>query len=78
MRVTVRYFAVLRERRGRDEEEVEVEPGTTLADLYRSLFPPGPEGLLPVAFGRNRAYARASETLAEGDEIAILPPLGGG
>ncbi len=78
MQVTVRYFAVLRERRGCDEEQVEVEPGTTLAELYRRLFPPGPEGLLPVAFGRNRAYAPGSEVLSEGDEIAILPPLGGG
>ena len=37
--VTVRYFAVLRERRGRDEERVDVRDGTTVAALYADLFP---------------------------------------
>lgn len=76
--VKVLYFAVLRERRGRDEETIEVEPGTTLGALYLRLFPPGPDGALPVAHARNGAYASPADAAEDGDEIAFLPPLGGG
>ena len=76
--VRVRYFASLRERRGREEEEVALEPGETLEQLYLRLFPPGREGVLPVAYGRNAAVARGSERPEDGDEIAFLPPVGGG
>lgn len=77
-RVTVLYFAALRERRGRASEEIDVPPGTRVSQLYADLFPVGPEGRLPVAFARNGHYADADEEIAEGDEVALLPPLGGG
>lgn len=73
--VTVRYFAVLRERRGVEEEAVELREGETVADLYARLFP---EPRVPVAFARNQARVGAEEPLADGDEVAFLPPLGGG
>ncbi len=76
--VTVRYFAVLREQRGRDEERVVLEPADTPATLYRRLFPPGPRGALTVAFARNLEYVSGDVELADGDEVAFLPPLGGG
>ena len=76
--VDVLYFAVLRERRGTDRERVEVPEGTTVRELYTRLFPPGPEGVLPVGFARNQEHARGDEVVRDGDEIALLPPLGGG
>ncbi len=76
--VTVKHFAILRERRGVAQESLEVEPGTTLEQLFLHLFPPGPEGPLPVAWTRNQAWARGEDTVEEGDVIAFLPPLGGG
>jgi molybdopterin converting factor small subunit len=76
--VRVRYFAALRERRKTDVEEIELLPGETLGALYLRLFPPGPEGVLPVAYARNTAVARANEVPRDGDEIAFLPPVGGG
>jgi molybdopterin converting factor small subunit len=79
MAVRVRYFAALRERRARDEEEIEVRPGETLGEVYARLFPPGPDGqVLPVAFARNRETASADDPVQDGDEIAFLPPIGGG
>jgi molybdopterin converting factor subunit 1 len=75
--ITVRYFAILREWKGRDQEEVDVPDGTTLGGLYRTLFP-GPEGALPVACARNQEYAREATVVADGDEVAFLPPVGGG
>lgn len=78
MKVVVQHFAVLRERRGCQSESVEVAPGTTVGGLYALLFPPGAEGVLPVGYARNQSWVGADEPVAEGDEIAFLPPLGGG
>ena len=76
--VRVRYFAALREQRGCDEEQVEILPGETLAQLYARLFPPDARGPLPVAHARNHAYAEPDEVPVDGDEISFLPPIGGG
>ena len=74
----MRYFAALRERRNTDTEDVALLPGETLGQLYLRLFPPGPEGVLPVAYARNATVARGTEVPADGDEVAFLPPVGGG
>ena len=76
--VTVRYFAVLRERRGRDEERVPLAAGDTVGGLYARLFPPVDGARLPVGFAVNRALVGADTPLQAGDEVAFLPPLGGG
>ena len=76
-RVTVLYFAGLREQRG-EQEEVEIESGLSAGALYTRLFPPGPDGSLPVAFSVNADWANADTVLTDGDELALLPPLGGG
>lgn len=75
MRVTLLYFAVLRERRGTSTEVVELPAGTTAATAFDHLFP----GLgLPVAYAVNQEMVPGSTPLADGDELAFLPPLGGG
>ncbi len=74
-RVTLRLFATLRERRGTDAEVVEVPEGTTAAALYASLFP-APR--VPVGFAINLQHCRSDQVLLDGDELALLPPLGGG
>ena len=78
IQVDVRWFAVLRERRGCESERVDVVPGTTVADLYDLLHPPGLAGRLPVLYAVNHGYAEASCVLRDGDEVAFVPPLGGG
>ena len=78
MQVHVRYFAVLRERAGRSEDTVQIDPGTTATELYRVLFPPGPDGSLPVMFAVNQVYVPGDQQLCDGDELAFIPPLGGG
>lgn len=76
--VTVLYFGTLREQRGLEREQVPVPPGTTVAALYRQLFPPGPAGALPVAYACNEAYVSADTQPADGDEVVFIPPVGGG
>src|SRR5262249_15241586 len=82
MTVTVRLFAVLRERAGRDSIEVELEDGATVADALDQLsVRPELEQLLtrmPVRMAVNRDYADPGTRLAAGDELALVPPVSGG
>jgi molybdopterin synthase catalytic subunit/molybdopterin converting factor small subunit len=71
--VTVRLFAGLRERAGWSEREV---GAATLADVWPSLgLGKEPEGLL---YAVNRRYAPRDTSLADGDEVALIPPVSGG
>lgn len=74
MRVTVRYFAALRELRGRETESLELPEGTTAAEAYRRS---GPHDI-PATFAVNEAFVPGATPLRDGDELALLPPLGGG
>ena len=75
MRVRLLYFAVLRERAGSSEELLDLPAGSTVNDAYTARFP---DLGLPVGFARNGQICGPSTALAEGDELALLPPLGGG
>lgn len=75
MNVDVRYFARLRELRGRAEEICRFPEGTTAAGAYALLaLDPG----LPVAFAVNQERVPGETELHEGDELVFLPPIGGG
>ncbi len=82
VKVSVRLFAVLRERAGRDSIEVELAEGATVADALQALAATPPlAGLLerlPVRMAVNRAYAGEETRLAPGDELALIPPISGG
>ncbi|MCO4773584.1 MAG: molybdenum cofactor biosynthesis protein MoaE [Deltaproteobacteria bacterium] len=81
MSVVVRFFAVLRERSGADEATVELQPNETVSQLYARLFPDLVDHAgvrLPVMYAVNQAYVEADEALVDGDEVAFIPPLGGG
>jgi len=80
MPVQVRLFAALRELLGTDHLSVEPDEGETVAQLFARLFPDEPEerwaGTLMYAV--NRAYVGGDHALQDGDEVAFIPPLGGG
>ena len=60
------------------EDTVDVASGTSVADLYASLFPAGEGGALPVMYAVNQRYVTSDHVLQDGDELAFVPPLGGG
>ncbi|HET9119514.1 MAG TPA: MoaD family protein [Solirubrobacterales bacterium] len=82
MTVTVRLFAILRQRVGRDSIDVELEDGATVAEALEELSAQ-PElgellGRLPVRMAVNRDYAEPDTRLSAGDELALVPPVSGG
>ncbi|MBX3464679.1 MAG: molybdenum cofactor biosynthesis protein MoaE [Planctomycetes bacterium] len=79
IRVTLRCFAAVREVLGTDAMALEVAVGTTVEGLRQRLAAQRPElARIPVAYAVNRDYARAESVLADGDEVAFIPPISGG
>ena len=81
MRVKVKLFAAPREALQRGEVEQELPAGTSVGGLmeqlalhYAALRP----YVTSVKVAVNRRYARSADELHDGDEVALLPPVGGG
>jgi molybdopterin synthase catalytic subunit len=74
--VDVRLFAGLRERAGTGRTRIEVDAGAPVAAIWDLLGlgerPPG------IAYAVNRAYVEPDHALADGDEVALIPPVSGG
>lgn len=80
--VTVRLFAMLKQEAGVDRVELDLPAGATVADavvavghragLTRTLE------RMPLAHAVNREYAAGDDPLADGDELALIPPVSGG
>jgi molybdopterin synthase catalytic subunit len=74
MRVNVRLFAGLREQAGWSKREV--DGVARVADVWAALeLGEEPPGLMVAV---NRAYAEREHALADGDEVAFIPPVSGG
>src|SRR3979490_3304937 len=80
MRVLVRLFASYREAAGVGRIELELPPGATVKDAIFKIVKDHPliaEGR-QVVIARNREYVTPDEPLADGDEVALIPPVSGG
>jgi molybdopterin synthase catalytic subunit/molybdopterin converting factor small subunit len=74
VKVTVRLFAGLRERAGWSQREL--TDVARLGDVWEKLdLGKEPPGLL---YAVNREYADRNRALADGDEVALIPPVSGG
>lgn len=82
MRVRVLFFGVLKEIFSTEDKVLELQEGTRVADLAAALFESRldlrKDWAQSVAVAVNREYARAEDTLHDGDEVALLPPVSGG
>jgi molybdopterin synthase catalytic subunit len=81
MRISVLYFAVFRERLGRDEDTLELKDGATVADAIAALA----EKYTAIAQLRgkfrcavNQEFSDDTHVLADKDELALIPPVAGG
>lgn len=72
--IRVRLFAGLREKAGWSEKEL--DGVARVADVWPALgLGEEPPGLL---YAVNHAYADRDQELADGDEVALIPPVSGG
>lgn len=81
MRVRVLLFAGLREAVGEKELDLELGAGATIADLMAELASryaavEAYRGRLMIS--RNAERVREDAPVADGDEVALLPPVSGG
>lgn len=79
--VRVRLFALQRELAGTRELTVGLARGARARDAWDALVARHPvlaPGRSSVRFARNGTYVDADEPLADGDEVAMIPPVSGG
>ena len=83
MKITVRYFASIREALGTGSDSFDT-PATTLADLRDELISRGGTYAEVLARGKavrlalNQTMADESAALVDGAEVAFFPPVTGG
>ncbi len=80
MTVRILFFASLRERTGRKEMPLDVEPGTTAGQLLERLRReiPAMADAGRISLAVNEEYCDPDQSLGDGDEIALIPPVSGG
>ena len=81
MHVRVRLFALQRELAGTREIGLDLADGATVETSWAAVVERHPvlaPGRPSVRFARNGEYADATTALADGDEVAFIPPVSGG
>jgi molybdopterin synthase catalytic subunit len=81
IRVRVRLFAVQRELAGTREVPLELPGGADVEAAWSALverYPVLAPGRASLRFARNGDYADPTTALADGDEVAMIPPVSGG
>jgi molybdopterin converting factor subunit 1 len=81
MKISIRYFASLREIVGNSEETLTVPEETTVVGVRALLITRYPR--LQTILERclcavNRGYVATDSVLHDGDELVFIPPMGGG
>lgn len=81
MRIRVLFFGVLRDVVGVREDSLDVPEGgrlETVFEHYAARFPKLREMAASTVLALNQQFSAPSAPLAEGDEVAFLPPVSGG
>jgi molybdopterin synthase catalytic subunit len=81
VRVQVLFFGLLRDITGRSDDVLEMAEGSRLQDLfdhYARQYPRLSGLASSIVLARNQAFETPEALMADGDEIAFLPPVSGG
>ena len=81
MELVVRFFALYRERAGRNTCSIQLPEGATVEDLtleVRRHFPMLAPPEVQIVVAVNADYADPGEPLHQGDEVCLIPPVSGG
>jgi molybdopterin converting factor subunit 1 len=79
MKVTVKFFASVREVIGVRAETIEVADGASVGDvwkLYVAKFPRLEK--MGLGYAVNHEYSGPERVLKDGDDLALIPPVSGG
>jgi molybdopterin synthase catalytic subunit len=81
MQIRVLFFGLLKDICGQTEARLDLPPAATLRSVfehYASLYPPLNGMAKSIVIARNHEFGNPADPLAEGDEVALLPPVSGG
>ncbi len=81
IRVSLLLFASVAEAAGERRRAVSVPEGTTARGVFQLLAEevPALAGRVDhVSFARNQQFVGPDTVLADGDELAVIPPVSGG
>lgn len=81
VRVKVLFFGQLKDIVGRSEDSLEVPEAAQLGEIfgrYAEQYPKLADLRRSIVLARNQQFASPETLVAEGDEIAFLPPVSGG
>lgn len=82
MTITILYFAAVRDLVGIPEETVELSSDVSTIGALGSFLERRHSALAgrlkAVRFARNEAFSTRDEELADGDVVALIPPVAGG
>ncbi len=81
MRIKVLFFGLLKDVCGRAEDQLNLPAAATLRsvfDHYAAQFPALNDMARSIVLARNHEFANPQDLLADGDEVALLPPVSGG
>jgi len=78
MRISVKYFASIRELIGETDATMEVDDNICVKDLWQSITTGRQIECKQVMVAVNMEYVPAEHRLAAGDEVAFFPPVTGG
>jgi molybdopterin converting factor subunit 1 len=81
MNVTVKFFAILREKAGVSEALRELSDGSTVNDLWQALQKDYPKLAVPgfrLLYAVNQEYVTPDYVLKDRDEVVFIPPVSGG
>ncbi len=78
IRVSIRYFASIREQCGRAAEDWHCAPDLSVGQLWEAVAEK--HALRPdtVLMAVNQTYVKPDHPVSEGDEVAFFPPVTGG
>ena len=79
--ITVKLFAAYQDAYGLPELPLELNPGTTVAEVGDRVRAPYPE-LAPLGpitrYGINLEFVAADQLVEDGDVVVLIPPVSGG
>jgi len=77
IKITVKFFASLREEIGQSQTQITIATPATVADVWQQVCPniSLPNNILTAI---NLEYVNIEALIQDGDEVAFFPPVTGG